>query len=70
MGGIGPLGIDEACRGHRYGISIVQAAIHFLTARGVRRIVIDTTPYVDFYGKLGYEVWKTYAKYDKMLDEV
>ncbi|MFD2334164.1 GNAT family N-acetyltransferase [Cohnella sp. GCM10020058] len=69
LGGIGPLGIDEACRGHRYGISIVQAAIHFLTARGVRRIVIDTTPFVDFYGKLGYEVWKTYAKYDKELGE-
>lgn len=69
LGGIGPLGIDEACRGHRYGISIVQAAIHYLTERGVRHIVIDTTPYVDFYGKLGYEVWKTYAKYDKTLDE-
>ncbi|MDI4644526.1 GNAT family N-acetyltransferase [Cohnella hashimotonis] len=69
LGGIGPLGIDEACRGYRYGISIVQAAIHFLTARGVRRIVIDTTPFVEFYGKLGYEVWKSYAKYDKELAE-
>ncbi|MBB6729925.1 GNAT family N-acetyltransferase [Cohnella zeiphila] len=68
LGGIGPLGIDEAYRGHRYGISIVQAAIHFLRERGIRRIVIDTTPFVDFYGKLGYEVWKRYAKYDKSLD--
>mgnify|MGYP001323088525 CR=1 FL=1 len=67
LGGIGPLGIDEAERGHRYGISIVQAAIHFLRERGVGRIVIDTTPFVDFYGKLGYEVWKKYAKYEKML---
>ncbi|TYP72059.1 N-acetylglutamate synthase-like GNAT family acetyltransferase [Paenibacillus methanolicus] len=67
LGGIGPLGIDEAYRGRRYGLSIVQAAIHTLQARGIRRIVIDTTPFVDFYGKLGYEVWKTYAKYDKTL---
>ncbi|MFB5678167.1 GNAT family N-acetyltransferase [Paenibacillus terreus] len=65
LGGIGPLGIDEHYRGHRYGISIVQAAIHYLRKRGIRRIVIDTTPFVDFYGKLGYEVWKKYVKYDK-----
>jgi len=67
LGGIGPLGIDEKERGHRYGISIVQAAIHFLRKRGIGRIVIDTTPFVDFYGKLGYEVWKKYAKYEKLL---
>lgn len=69
MGGIGPLGIDESYRGHRYGISIVQAAIHFLLQRGVRRMVIDTTPFVDFYGKLGYTRWKSYAKYEKRLRE-
>lgn len=65
LGGIGPLGIDERYRGHQYGIKIVQAAIHYLLTRGSRRIVIDTTPFVDFYGKLGYTTWKTYAKYAK-----
>ena len=68
LGGIGPLGIDVRFRGHQYGISIVQAAIHFLRERGMRQIVIDTTPFVDFYGKLGYKVWKGYAKFDKRLD--
>ncbi|MGG1553474.1 GNAT family N-acetyltransferase [Paenibacillus ferrarius] len=68
LGGIGPLGIDESCRGLKYGISIVQAAIHYLRERGVRRIVIDTTPFVDFYGKLGYRTWKSYAKYAKVLE--
>ncbi|THF83390.1 GNAT family N-acetyltransferase [Cohnella fermenti] len=67
LGGIGPLGIDEAQRGHRYGISIVQAAIGFLRERGVRHIVIDTTPFVDFYGKLGYKPWRKYAKYGRSL---
>lgn len=68
LGGIGPLGIDEGYRGYRYGISIVQAAIHYLLARGNRSIVIDTTPFVDFYGKLGYGAWRTYAKYEKRLN--
>lgn len=67
LGGIGPLGIDEAYRGFGYGMSIVQAAVHYLLARGNRSIVIDTTPFVDFYGKLGYERWRTYAKYEKRM---
>ncbi|MHA6484182.1 GNAT family N-acetyltransferase [Paenibacillus sp. strain BS8-2] len=69
LGGIGPLGIDESYRGYRYGISIVQAAIHYLLQRGTRSIVIDTTPFVDFYGKLGYSTWRTYAKYEKNITE-
>lgn len=67
LGGIGPLGIDESYRGYRYGISIVQAAVHYLLERGNRSIVIDTTPYVDFYGKLGFESWRRYARYEKQL---
>ncbi|NOU64498.1 GNAT family N-acetyltransferase [Paenibacillus sp. LMG 31461] len=68
LGGIGPLGIDESFRGHKYGISIVQAAIHYLLQRDVRHVVIDTTPFVDFYGKLGYQSWKSYARYAKDLN--
>ncbi|MBD2847118.1 GNAT family N-acetyltransferase [Paenibacillus sp. IB182496] len=67
LGGIGPLGIDERYRGHRYGIKIVQAGIHFLLHRGCRAIVIDTTPFVDFYGKLGYETWRAYVRYAKAM---
>jgi GNAT superfamily N-acetyltransferase len=68
LGGIGPLGIDENFRGHQYGISIVQAAIHYLMQRGIRRIVIDTTPFVDFYGKLNYRIWKSYSRYNKVIN--
>ncbi|WP_246067130.1 GNAT family N-acetyltransferase [Paenibacillus koleovorans] len=68
LGGVGPLGIDEQFRGYRYGLSIVQAAIHFLRERGIRHIAIDTTPYVDFYGKLGYRTWKTYWRVNKQLE--
>ncbi|PYI50774.1 GNAT family N-acetyltransferase [Paenibacillus flagellatus] len=67
MGGIGPLGIDERFRGYRYGLSIVQAAIAELRERGVRSIVIDATPYVDFYGKLGYRPWRAYWPMHRIL---
>ncbi len=68
LGGIGPLGIDKQFRGLNYGLAIVQAGIHFLLERGILQIVIDTTPYVDFYGKLGYTVWKTYSAFEKQLE--
>jgi ribosomal protein S18 acetylase RimI-like enzyme len=68
LGGIGPLGVDERFRGLNYGLGIVQAGIHILMQRGIKHIVIDTTPFVDFYGKLGYKVWKSYALFEKRLD--
>lgn len=67
LGGVGPLGIDERHRGRQYGIKIVQAAIHELLLRGNRAIVIDTTPFVDFYGKLGYKTWRSYVQYQKSI---
>jgi GNAT superfamily N-acetyltransferase len=68
LGGAGPLGIDENYRGRNYGLAIVQAGIYFLLQRGIRNIVIDSTPYVDFYGKLGYSVWKSYSRFEKIID--
>jgi GNAT superfamily N-acetyltransferase len=65
LGGIGPLGIDERFRGYGYGLAIVKAGIHFLQKRGIHKSVIDTTPYADFYGKLGYTIWRTYTRYRK-----
>lgn len=67
LGGIGPLGIDDACRGLGYGLAIVQAGIHFLRERGVDHIVIDTTGIPDFYRKLGYEIFRTYTPSFKRL---
>lgn len=67
LGGIGPLGVDAKERGNGYGIGIVEAAIAFLRNRGINRIVIDWTGLVEFYGKLGYEKWKTYQSYKKEL---
>jgi ribosomal protein S18 acetylase RimI-like enzyme len=67
LGGIGPLGIDREYRKHGYGLAIVQAAIYFLHQRGIKNIVIDWTELIDFYAKLGFNVWKSYSQYEKDL---
>lgn len=67
LGGIGPLGIDQNERGNGYGLAVVQAGIYFLRTRNIKRIAIDWTGLVDFYGKLDYQVWKGYQKYSKQL---
>lgn len=67
LGGIGPLGIDEEERKQGYGLAIVEAAIAELRARHIRHIVIDWTGLIDFYNRLGYNVWKGYQSYKKAL---
>lgn len=66
-GGIGPLGIASSERGHGYGLAIVEAGIAMLRERAIETIMIDWTGLVDFYGKLGYQPWKTYHAYRKNL---
>lgn len=67
MGGIGPLGLDEAQRKKGYGLKIVQAGQAVLKQRGMEHIVIDWTGLSAFYEKLGYRPWKKYTKYEKNL---
>lgn len=65
LGGIGPVGVDQAERKHGYGLAVVQAGVYFLRKRGIRTICIDWTDLVAFYGKLGFQVWKGYRAYHK-----
>lgn len=67
LGGVGPLGIDNAYRGLGYGAAIVQAGIAMLRSRGIDNIVIDATPIAAFYENMGYRLWRTYAMYSKLL---
>lgn len=69
VGGIGPLGIAEAERGNGYGLSIVEAGIVMLRNRDMDTIIIDWTGLVEFYGKLGYQPWKTYQAYRKKFNK-
>lgn len=67
IGGIGPLGIDSAEQKQGYGLAIVQAAVAILQSRNMRTIVIDWTSFIDFYGKLDFQPWKSYATYSKKI---
>ncbi|WP_042459414.1 GNAT family N-acetyltransferase [Neobacillus dielmonensis] len=67
LGGIGPLGIDRAERKNGYGLAIVEAAVSFLRERGIHIIVIDWTGLTEFYGRLGFQVWKEYQPFYKDL---
>lgn len=68
LGGIGPLGVDSAYQGRGYGLAVVQAGVHFLRDRNIRKIVIDWTTLVAFYEKLNYRVWKSYDSYSKLVE--
>jgi predicted N-acetyltransferase YhbS len=61
-GGLGPLGIAKAHRKRGLGLAIVALAVEDLKKRGVQRMCIDWTTLTDFYGKLGFEVWKRYRQ--------
>ncbi|MCH1625948.1 GNAT family N-acetyltransferase [Ferdinandcohnia quinoae] len=67
LGGVGPLGIDSGERKQGYGLAIVKAGIAFLRKRMIHHIVIDWTGLTDFYGRLGFNVWKEYQQYYKEL---
>lgn len=67
LAGIGPLGIAADKRSMGYGLLIVEAAILTLRQRELNKIVIDWTTLTDFYGKLGFEVWKSYLSFSKIL---
>lgn len=70
FGGIGPLGVAEEVRGRGLGLALVAAGTAELKARGVEESAIDWTGLVDFYGRLGYRVWKQYTRFEpKALTE-
>jgi ribosomal protein S18 acetylase RimI-like enzyme len=64
MGSIGAVGVDEAYQGQGIGLAMVAKASEILQRRGVRQCLIGWTDLIDFYGKLGYTVWRTYAMTD------
>lgn len=60
LGGISAVGVAESERGRGIGIGMVAVGSEALRARGVGNCHIDWTNIVDFYGKLGYTVWREY----------
>jgi predicted N-acetyltransferase YhbS len=64
FGSMGPLGIAESLRGRGLGLALVAAGMAALKERGVEESAIDWTELVDFYGKLGFRVWKSYWRWE------
>ncbi|HPM72897.1 MAG TPA: GNAT family N-acetyltransferase [Spirochaetales bacterium] len=61
-GGLGPIGVDPSRRGLGLGMGLLEHCVRDLARRGVGTMVIDWTDLVDFYGKLGFKVWKRYER--------
>lgn len=59
-GGLGPIGVDATRRGQGLGLALMEFCVQELRARGVLTMVIDWTNLLDFYGKMGFKVWKRY----------
>jgi GNAT superfamily N-acetyltransferase len=67
-GGLGPIGIADAARQKGLGFALLCAALSHQRDRGVRRMVIDWTTLVDFYGRAGFRVWRRYRPFRIRFD--
>lgn len=61
LGGLGEVGIGKAERGRGMGLALVAIGSEILKTRGVGYCNIGFTSMVDFYGRLGYRVWREYS---------
>lgn len=59
-GGYGCVGIARAERKRGLGLAMCAVASQVCKERGARNVHVDWTGLVDFYGKLGYQVWREY----------
>jgi ribosomal protein S18 acetylase RimI-like enzyme len=60
LGGMGSVGVAASHRGHGIGLALVARASKILRERGARYGHIGWTGLVDFYGRLGYIVWREF----------
>ncbi|OIN89040.1 hypothetical protein AUJ59_02610 [Candidatus Beckwithbacteria bacterium CG1_02_47_37] len=67
MGGIGCLGVRENMRKKGVGLALAAYATEILQTRKVGNVFVGYTWLVDWYGKLGYKVWRQYKMSWKQL---
>jgi len=61
-GGLGPIGVAASMRGKGVGLALLQLALEEAARRGVEDGVIDWTSLLDFYARVGFAPWKSYAR--------
>jgi predicted N-acetyltransferase YhbS len=66
-GGIGPLGVAESLRGNGIGLALAARVTELLHQRGMETSYIGYTWLLDWYGKLGYRLWRDYTMSWKKL---
>jgi len=64
-GHLGPIGISAAMRGSGYGAAVLDAGLRCLRDVGTAGCVIDWTDLVDFYGKFGFAIYRSYEMLGK-----
>ncbi len=67
-GALGAIGVSADVRGKGYGNALLGEALECLKSRGVRNCIIDWTGLVDFYGRHGFNVTRTYDSLSLSLD--
>jgi len=63
----GAVGVSEAARGRYIGYALAVQAAEILRERGAKRIFLGWVFSTEWYGRLGFRVWKTYQQMDKHL---
>lgn len=64
-GGLGPIGVAASVRGRGLGLALLCEGVMHLRRRGIREMAIDWTGLVDFYGMIGFQVWRRYKQAEK-----
>ncbi len=66
-GGLGPIGLAASTRGKGLGLALLCKGVEYVKLQGATRMAIDWTDLVDFYGKIGFRVWKRYNSASREL---
>ena len=66
---LGPIGVAKGLRGNGYGDALLAGALLQMKAAGRRRCVIDWTGLLDWYGKHGFQPFRSYRSAVLKLDE-
>jgi len=61
VGELGPLGVLEAARENGIGLALAARVTELLRERGAETSYVGWTWLVDWYGRLGYQVWREYV---------
>ena len=59
-GGLGPIGMAAAHRKRGLGLALCAFSVDDLKRRGVTQMTIDWTGLLDFYGQLGFTIWRRF----------